>query len=38
VRCLICPTREVHVLNTDQDASDDEILPFLEKGIEVRRA
>jgi DeoR family transcriptional regulator of aga operon len=37
VRCLICPTREVHVLITDQDASDDEIRPFLEKGIEVRR-
>ena len=38
VRCLICPTSEVHMLITDKDASDDLIRPFLEKGIEVRRA
>ena len=38
VRCLICPTSEVHVLITDRDASDEEIRPFREKGIEVRRA
>ena len=37
-RCLICPTSEVHVLVTDRDASDEEVRPFLEKGIEVRRA
>ena len=38
VRCLICPTSEVHVLITDRDATDEEIRPFIEKGIEVRRA
>jgi DeoR family transcriptional regulator of aga operon len=38
VRCLICPTSEVHMLITDRDASDDEVRPFLAKGIEVRRA
>jgi DeoR family transcriptional regulator of aga operon len=38
VRCLICPTREVHVLVTDRDASDEDVRPFREKGIEVRRA
>jgi len=38
VRCLICPTSEVHVLITDRDASDEEIRPFRERGIEVRRA
>jgi DeoR family transcriptional regulator of aga operon len=37
-RCLICPTSEVHMLITDRDASDDEVRPFLAKGIEVRRA
>ena len=37
-RCLICPTREVHMLITDRDAGEDEVRPFLEQGIEVRRA
>lgn len=37
-RCLICPTSDVHVLITDRDASDEDVRPFHEKGIEVRRA
>jgi DeoR family transcriptional regulator of aga operon len=37
-RCLICPTSEVHVLITDEDASDEDVRPFLDRGIEVRRA
>jgi DeoR family transcriptional regulator of aga operon len=35
---LICPTSEVHVLITDRDASDEDVRPFTDKGIEVRRA
>jgi DeoR family transcriptional regulator of aga operon len=38
VRCLICPTSEVQMLITDRDASDEELRPFVEKGIEVKRA
>jgi len=37
-RCLICPTAEVHVLITDRDATDAEVAPFAERGIEVKRA
>jgi DeoR family transcriptional regulator of aga operon len=37
VRCLICLTEEVHMLITDRDATDDEIAPFAERGIEVTR-
>jgi DeoR family transcriptional regulator, aga operon transcriptional repressor len=37
-RCLICPASEVHVLITDRDASEEDVRPFLERGIEVRRA
>ena len=36
VRCLICPTSEVHVLITDRDATDDEVRPFRDRDIEVR--
>jgi len=38
VPCLICPTREVHMLITDAGASDEDVRPFEELGIEVRRA
>ena len=38
VACLICPTREVHMLITDTGASDEDVRPFEELGIEVRRA
>ncbi len=38
VRCLICPTSEVHMLITDREASDADIAPFADAGIEVRRA
>ncbi len=37
VRCLICPASEVHVLITDKGASEEEIRPFRERGLEVRR-
>ena len=37
VRSLICPVSEVHMLVTDREASDAEIAPFAEIGIEVRR-
>jgi DeoR family transcriptional regulator of aga operon len=37
VRCLICPTDEVHMLITDRDAPDEAVAPFDERGIEVRR-
>ena len=37
VRCLICPTSEVHMLITDRGASDSEIAAFAEAGVEVRR-
>src|SRR5215469_7519333 len=35
---LICPIASVHMLITDSRASDKAIAPFLERGIEVRRA
>ena len=35
--CLICPTSEVHMLITDRDATDADIAPFAEAGVEVRR-
>jgi DeoR family transcriptional regulator of aga operon len=38
VACLICPTSEVHMLITDRDASEDDVRPFVERGVEVRRA
>jgi DeoR family transcriptional regulator, aga operon transcriptional repressor len=34
---LFCPIEDVHVLITDQGATDAEIAPFRAKGIEVRR-
>lgn len=37
VRCLICPASEVNLLITDRDATDQQVLPFVEKGVEVRR-
>lgn len=37
-RCLICPTSEVHMLITDRDATDADVQPFVDAGIEVRRA
>jgi DeoR family transcriptional regulator of aga operon len=37
VACLICPTREVHMLITDTGASDEDVRPFEELGIEVRQ-
>jgi DeoR family transcriptional regulator of aga operon len=37
VRCLICPTSEVHMLVTDRDAGDADVAPFTEAGLEVRR-
>jgi len=38
VRCLICPTSDVHALVTDREASDEDLRPFLERGLVVRRA
>jgi len=37
-RCLICPPSEVHMLITDRDAADEDVRPFAEQGLEVRRA
>jgi DeoR family transcriptional regulator of aga operon len=37
-RCLFCPTSEVQMLITDEDASDEQVRPFGERGVEVRRA
>jgi DeoR family transcriptional regulator of aga operon len=37
-RCLICPASDVQVLITDRDATDADIRPFLDRGIEVKRA
>jgi DeoR family transcriptional regulator of aga operon len=34
---LIWPTAEISLLITDEEATDDAIAPFLEKGVEVRR-
>jgi DeoR family transcriptional regulator, aga operon transcriptional repressor len=34
---LICPMTNVHMLITDNGASDKSIAPFIERGIEVRR-
>ncbi len=34
---LIYPVSHIHVLVTDKDATDKQIAPFIEKGIEVRR-
>ena len=38
VRCLICPTSEVQMLITDRDAAEADVRPFVEQGVEVRRA
>jgi len=38
VPCLICHTREVQMLITDREASEEDVRPFEELGIEVRRA
>lgn len=35
---LISPVEEIDVLITDRDATDNDIAPFIAKGIEVRRA
>jgi DeoR family transcriptional regulator of aga operon len=37
-RCLICPTSEVHMLITDRDATAAAVQPFMDAGVEVRRA
>lgn len=34
---LVCPISDIHVLITDDDATDAAIAPFAERGIEVRR-
>jgi DeoR/GlpR family transcriptional regulator of sugar metabolism len=34
---LICPISDIDMLITDKRASDKEITPFLERGIEVQR-
>jgi DeoR family transcriptional regulator of aga operon len=35
---LICPIEEVDIIITDKGAADDDIAPFIAKGIDVRRA
>ena len=34
---LVCPIKEVQMLITDEDASDQAIAPYVERGIEVQR-
>jgi DeoR/GlpR family transcriptional regulator of sugar metabolism len=34
---LICPISNIHMLITDQRASDKAIAPFVQRGIDVRR-
>jgi DeoR family transcriptional regulator of aga operon len=35
---LICPISKIHMLITDTRASDKIVAPFVERGVEVRRA
>jgi DeoR family transcriptional regulator of aga operon len=35
---LIWPTQEIDILITDEGASNEDIAPFIAKGIDVRRA
>ena len=36
-RWMLCPTREIEMLITDLDATEDSIKPFMDMGIEILR-
>jgi DeoR/GlpR family transcriptional regulator of sugar metabolism len=36
-KCLVCPLQDIHIMITDNAASDEMVAPYRQKGIDVRR-